>query len=229
MFNFISILSDSVQAGQTFIISGYASEDAEEFKILLSCGKVESANVALKISPNFSNKKILRSSHVSGSCMCEEDDENLTCNDSMPLKTGDLFTFCILVGDDRFHVALNDEPYCTYKFQIPCNQIKSLIISGDIEALVKVNHIKTFPYTFPSIKSDCEDLAFEGFIPREYDAGDVVTIQGVVNGKPDGEFTIMFVEDETTRQMIHFNPRFDEQCVVVNAMDSEEEWEFLEF
>lgn len=224
MFNFIASLSDVVKVGHVFVISGYSSINAENFKILFSCGKSESSNVALKISPNFSSHKILRSSIVSGNCLCEEDNENLTYQGSLtPIKPGELFTFCILVGDDRFHVALNDEPFCTFKFQISCDQIKSLLLSGDIDCLIKVNHFKTFPFLFPSIISDYEDLAFEGFIPREFSAGDVVVIQGLVEGKSDGEFVVMFLADESERQLIHFNVRFDEKCVVMNNMDCNDE------
>lgn len=224
MINFISILSDSIQVGHSFVVSGYSTSNAENIKILFACGKNASSNVALKISSNFSNQKITRSSEVNGNCLCEEDDENLTCEGSpTSIKPGEIFTFCILVGDDRFHVALNDEPFCIYKFQMPCNQIRSLMVTGDVESLVKVNHLKTFPFLFPNIKSDYEDLAFEGFIPREFTPGDVIVIQGVVEGKYDGDFVVMFLADESERQLIHFNVRFDEQSVVMNFMDFDEE------
>lgn len=225
MFNFIASLSDFVQVGHILIISGFSTNNAQNFKIILSCGKNDAANAALKISPNFNNSgKILRSSQIDGNCICEDDEENLTSESALTLNRGEMFTFAILVGDDRFHVALNDFQFCVYKFQLACNQIRSLIVSGDVETLIKVNHVKTFPFVFPSIKSDCEDLAFEGFIPREFEAGDVVTIEGVVNGKSDGEFVISFFEDETCRELIHFNPRFDERSVVMNTMDVDEEF-----
>lgn len=83
---------------------------------------------------------------------------------------------------------------------------------------MKVNHTQSFPFQFPSIKTDCEDLAIEAFIPRNFEAGDVVTIEG----KSDAEFVVMFVEDESQRQLIHFNVRFDETSVVMNTMDAEE-------
>lgn len=62
-------------------------------------------------------------------------------------------------------------------------------------------------------------MALEAFIPRTFEAGDVVMIKG----KTNGEFVVMFMEDESDRQLIHFNVRFDEMHVVMNTMDLEEE------
>lgn len=76
MFNFITTLSDFVKVGNIFIISGYSTSDAESFKIVFSCGKTESSNAALVISPNFKNNKILRSTKVDENCVCEEIGEN---------------------------------------------------------------------------------------------------------------------------------------------------------
>lgn len=222
MLNFISILSDTVKVGDFFIISGYSSKNAQNIKILLACGKSENSNIALKISQNFG--KILRSAIVNGNSLCEENEENLTCSSNFsPPQAGDLFTFCILVTDDRFHISVNDEEFCFFKFQMPSNLIRSVMVSGDVEVINKANHVRTFPFLFPSIKSDYEDLAFESFSPREFEAGDVVVVQGVVEGKPDGEFKVMFLEDETLRELVHFNVRFDERSVVMNNMDCEEE------
>ncbi|KAG5672860.1 hypothetical protein PVAND_002949 [Polypedilum vanderplanki] len=226
MFNFTEVLSDFVKVGHVFVISGYSNDHANSLSVLLSTGKSNDANVALSLVSNFSQNRIIRSAFVNGSFVGEEtsDNMNLMCENPMPLKVGQQFTFCILVGDDRFHIAINDNPFCTYKYQMPVQQIRSLIVMGDVESLVKVNHMQMFPYIFPNIRSDYDELAFEGFIPREYSPGSLVTVGGIVNGKSDGEFTIMFVEDETTRQLVHFNVRFDEQCVVMNSMVDEEGW-----
>lgn len=220
MYNFCEVLSDFVKVGHVFVISGYSTDDAQSLSVLLSTGKTPNANVALSLVSSFAQNRFIRSAFVDGSFVAEETSENMTlmCENPMPLSPGQQFTFCILVGDDRFHIAVNDKPFCSYKFQVPPQQIRALMVMGDVSSLIKVNHLQMFPYIMPSIRSDCEDLAFEGFIPREYSPGSLVTVGGI----SDGEFTIMFVEDETKRQLVHFNVRFDEECVVMNSMVDEE-------
>lgn len=228
MYHFLEVLSDYVKVGHVFVVSGYSSRIAQSLTILLSTGATEDANAALAIEAKYADRKIVRSAFVGGSFVNEESNEtnvaSLTCdNAAMPLKSGEQFTFCILVGDDRFHIAVNDTPYCTYKFQLTPQQIRSIMIYGDIDALIKVNHLQMFPFIYPSIRTDLEDLAFESFIPREYGPGSLITLSGIVNGKSDGEFTIMFTRDETTQQLIHLNVRFDEQAAVMNTMVSDDE------
>ncbi|CAG9808527.1 unnamed protein product [Chironomus riparius] len=230
MYNFHEVLSDSVRVGHIFVISGYSARFANSLKILLACGKAENSNVALSLETKFADRKIIRSAFVGGNFVNEECDSensnlsNLSYENSMPLRPGEQFTFCILVGDDRFHIAVNDASYCQYKYQTSPEQIRSIMIYGDMDALVKVNHLKMFPFIYPNIQSDYEDLAFESFIPKQYGPGHLTLITGTVNGKSDGEFIIMFTQDETKRQLIHFNVRFDETAVVMNTMDAEEGW-----
>ena len=227
MYHFLEVLSDSVKVGHIFVISGYSGRFANNLKILLSCGKVEDSNAALSLETKFADRKIIRSAFVGGNfvneeCSSSSEIANLSYENSMPLRPGEQFTFCILVGDDRFHIAVNDASYCQYKYQISPEQIRSIMIYGDMDALVKVNHLKMFPFIYPNIQSDCEDLAFESFIPNQYGPGHLTLITGTVNGKSDGEFVFMFMQDETKRQLIHFNVRFDEAAVVMNTMDAEE-------
>ena len=226
MYNFLEVLSDSVKVGHIFVISGYSGRFANNLKILLSCGKADNSNVALSLETKFADRKIVRSAVVGGSFVNEESSSeisNLSYENSMPLRPGEQFTFCILVGDDRFHIAVNDASYCQYKYyQMSPEQIRSIMISGDMDGLVKVNHLKVFPFIYPNIQSDYEDLAFESFIPKQYSPGHLTLISGSINGKSDGEIVIMFTQDETQRQLIHFNVRFDEASVVMNAMDKEE-------
>lgn len=225
MYKFLTTLSDFVRVGQIFVISGYSGRHAQNIRVLLSCGNAEDADAALSLDTRFGEQRIIRSALVGGNCINEEsgsDIANLSYDNSMPLRPGEQFTFCILIGDDRFHIAVNDSPFCQYKFRVAPEQIRSLKIYGDIDALVKVNHLKMFPFIYPTILSDYEELAFEGYIPVNYKPGHLVVVSGNVNGKSDGEFIVIFTQDEKQRQLIHFNVRFDEMSIVMNAMDLEE-------
>lgn len=221
MFHFTKVLSDFVKVGNVFIISGYSSKISNNIKILLSCGNFETANNALQLDSNFSENKITRSTFIDGEIGNEESSENLTTENGFPIKSGELFSFSIFIGDDRFHIAVNNIAYCTYTYKVSSELIRSLIIFGDIDLLLKVNHLKSFPCIYPNIRND-DELAFESFIPRQYEPGHLIIITGSANGKSDGEFVIMFIEDETKRQLIHFNVRFDEEAVVMNSMTNDE-------
>lgn len=76
MFKFTASLSDFVKVGNFFVISGYSNKNAENLKIILSCGKNENSDAALVISTNFGSNKISRSSKIDENCTCEESGEN---------------------------------------------------------------------------------------------------------------------------------------------------------
>jgi Galactoside-binding lectin len=91
-------------------------------------------------------------------------------------------------------------------------------VGGDLLAVTQADHRKVFPTVYPVTNDDYNDIIFQGFIPRRIVPGHVVLISGVVGGDSQGEFVIMFNEEGCKRQLVHFNPRFAEQSVVINTM-----------
>lgn len=224
MLNFISVLSDSPATGHAFIVSGKTTQDAQKFNVSLACGKSGNCDIALMLVCDFNDGKIIRCSLINGSWSDSETEENRTSQVSNPIRRGDNFKIYILVGDGRFHVSINDVPFCTYNFKNTLNQIKAVSVSGDVEKVTQMDHRLIFPMLYPLVNNDTPDIAFSGFIPSKYAPGHVTMVTGVASGNPQGEFVVMFNENGHVRQLLHLNIRFDQQNVVMNTMNGDDEY-----
>jgi Galactoside-binding lectin len=223
MLTFLSVLSESPTSGHAFTVSGITMANAEKFNVALTCGKAPESDIALTLTVDFVQKKIFRRACVNGSMTEMESTQNFTGTVANPIERYHFFKIYILVGDDRFHVSINDEKFCTFAFKMPVKNVKTLLVTGDLEAVTQADHRIVFPVVYPLVSHDHEDLVFKGLIPRHFSPGHVVVITGELTGNPDGEFTIMFNENDSSRQMIHFNPRLDEKTVVLNTMNDVDE------
>lgn len=77
----------------------------------------------------------------------------------------------LLVSDHRFHIAINDEPYCTYNFRQPIDSIKTLEITKDVQSIHQVDHRSVFPSPYPSIQVDEIKKEFSNDVPRRFTPG----------------------------------------------------------
>lgn len=216
----LSILSQVPSTGHAFTVSGKTTSNAQKLEVFLSNG---SANVALMLTTDFNERTLTRRSCINGNWTDCETSENLTSNIANPLKRGDDFSFYVLVADNRFHVSVNGEKFCTYDFKMALQEIRVLGVSGDVEVVSQIDHRLVFPSLYPLVNNDTPDISFSAFIPEKYKPGHIVSITGTVNGNASGEFIIMFNENDSARQLIHFNPRFDQQNVVINTMHGDDE------
>jgi hypothetical protein len=216
---FLSVLSEFPATGHVFIVSGKTSFNAQKFNVSFMCGKTGNSDIALMLFCNFGDGKVARASLVNGNWN-ESEEYSKTSN---PVKRGEEFTFHVLVGDDRFHVSINGEAFCTYSFKMPVKEIKAISVSGDVEIITQVDHRLAFPTIYPLVNNDTPDVTFSGIFPRKLKPGHVSIISGIVTGNPQGEFVVFFCENDSNRQMIHFNPRFDQQDVVINTMHGYDE------
>jgi hypothetical protein len=219
MSNFLSVLSELPATGHVFIVSGKTSFNAQKFNVSFMCGKAGNSDIALMLFCNFADGKIARASLVNGNWN-ESEDFSIVSN---PVKRGEEFSFHVLIGDDRFHVSINGEAFCTYSFKTPLKEIKAISVSGDVENITQVDHRLAFPKIYPLVNNDTPDVTFSGIIPRKLKPGHVSIISGIVTGNPQGEFLVFFCENDSNRQLIHFNPRFDQQDVVINTMHGYDE------
>ena len=197
MFNFVEVLSDFVKAGQSFEIFGTSLPEAEKFTISFSTGATTDAESVLVIDVDFSSNKVI----------INKDVEN-----DVALERGGKFEFQVLVDNDNFDINLNGSNLCEYKWQTSPDKIRSIIVRGDVASLFKMNHLSE---DYPKIAESDEILALESFIPIKYQPGHIISI----SGKCTEEFYVTFNENNTNRQMIHFNVRFGEEAVVMNTED----------
>lgn len=223
MTNFVSVLSDFPATGHAFIISGKTSQNAQKFSVSLACGKAGNSDIALMLYVDLAGGEVTRSSLINGNWSARESDENCTSNPSNPIRRGENFTIYVLLGDSRFHISINDKSFCTYDFKGALKEIRAVSVSGDVDSVTQMDHRLVFPSLYPLVNNDTPDVVYSGFIPRKYAPGQVVLISGIATGNSQGEFVVMFNENDSSRQLIHFNPRFDQQDVVINTMNGDDE------
>jgi hypothetical protein len=203
-------LCEPLAFGHVIIISGKTTQSTEKFNISLACGKESNSDIALMVFGNLSEDKIVRTTMLNGGWGESED-----FGDN-PIKRGEEFTIYIVVGDDKFHIAIDDEAFCTFKFRIDPKQIKA-VFANDLEVVTQIDHRLVFPLTYPLVQ-DIPDIIYSGIISKNFRPGHVIAISGRFSGSLGGEFVVLFSENDTTRQLIHFNPRFDTNEVVINTM-----------
>lgn len=210
--NFSGYLLESPKVGHVFVISGKTIEGARVFKLELSSGKSSEDDIPLQFLIRFNRDDVQTNSLCSGNWGEIQTHEN-------PIVSGWDFKFYIMMGDVNFHVAINEEPFCTYKYRIPLCHIKVVKVDGDIEKVSQVDHRMVYPTPWPQIQAEFKKISFSGDFPRPFRPGQIVVITGIPTGNPIGSFFIRFNEGTSKKQRFHFNPRFDEQQVVVNSMN----------
>uniref|UniRef100_A0A1B0CFH5 Galectin n=1 Tax=Lutzomyia longipalpis TaxID=7200 RepID=A0A1B0CFH5_LUTLO len=211
----------TVEPGHIFAIGGKTLDGASRVDINLTSGKGEGAPIPLTISVRFHEDIIVRNtSHEDGSWGVEEREDNLdTYTVPNPLLAGESFKVYILVGDSKFHIAINGCRYCTYMFRTPLEDIRAITVNHDIQVVNQVDHRQAFPSPYPPVQFDEAQLAFTNDVPKPFSAGHVIVITGIPYGNPKGLFIIRFTEGETKKQGLHFNPRFEARVVVRNSLN----------
>lgn len=114
----------------------------------------------------------MRNSLVDGDWGEEERDENLDpFTTPNPIVSGEKFKIYILVGDNSFHIAINDAPYCTYNFRMPLLDIHTVQVTRDLQAIDQIDHRAVFPSPIPSVQLEDPRVEFSHDIPRRFPAG----------------------------------------------------------
>ncbi|XP_059612519.1 32 kDa beta-galactoside-binding lectin lec-3 [Phlebotomus argentipes] len=211
----------TVEPGHIFVIGGKSLDGASRLNINLASGKGEEAPVPLTLSVRFHEDMIVRNtSHDDGSWGHEEREDNLDpFTVPNPMIPGDNFKVYILVGDYKFHIAVNGRPYCTYAFRTSLEEIRCITITNDIQVVSQIDHRQAFPTPYPPIQFDEPRLAFSNDVPKPFSPGHVIVITGIPYGNPRGLFIMKFTEGETKKQALHFNPRFEPRIIVRNSMN----------
>jgi hypothetical protein len=76
-----------------------------------------------------------------------------------------------------------------------------------------------YPYAWPPIQFDIPTVSFSCDVPHNFQPGSMIVIKAKLMGSMNGSFFIRFNDRATSKQLLHFNPRFSERIIVVNSMN----------
>lgn len=205
----------NVDIGHVFVISGVLSEDCKGFKITFSSnGDKVYSEIPLAIAANVVEKSV-----------------TLTTIVNNELKTGEVFNvkaigddsmfkFYILVLDDKFRIAMDDEHLCSFKYQSDLININMVKISGDIECVKQVDHRRVYPFSWPNTQEDLPSCAFSCDVPCLFSQNTIIVLRMTLLGDDqNGSFFIRFNERASKKQLFHFNPRFRDKQIIINNMN----------
>lgn len=197
-----------VEIGHIFVIAGASPLSGNSFKINFTDGGTE---VPLTIFANLRLKEVVTNSFLNSNWQH-------TLKSSASLSRGSYFKFYILIGDSKFHIALDGQNVCEYNFFTSVENIKAITVSGDLQEITQIDHRRVFPTFWPPSAEDFQAVAFSSDVPYEFAPGSLMVMKMRVTGSPKGKFYIRFNERGTEKQLFHINPRFAERVVVVNTM-----------
>lgn len=134
------------------------------------------------------------------------------------------------MGDAGFIVSVNEQPFCTYAFRLPLDDVRALVVQGDLQTVTQIDHRRVFPVARPTLTAiaDVARLEFSNDMPVGYMAGHIIVLTAMPYGHPNGWFEMRFMDASGRRQLFHFNVRFDDRgyggTVVRNAQTEELRW-----
>lgn len=222
MTHFIGNLACPIEFGNAIVIAGKTIDGANRLQINLRVSKEEICNIGLHLSVRFDEDIIVRNTRINENYGEEEREEHLDeKTERNPIVPGDFFIISIFAGETKFHISVNHRSYCTFKYRMPIDHLRTLEIRDHLQAVVQVDHRTIFPSPWPQIQSSDSSKLFSNDIPILFSPGHVIVIQAIPYHNPGGQFIIMFYAGDTKRECLHFNVRFEPHNIVVrNAMKS---------
>ena len=209
----LSNLYTNVEIGHILIVSFKLKEKCSSSKIDFSNDIDEISNIPLSINIDENNKCIKFMSFVNGNKKSEECLKvKKSCKDSK-------IKFYILTLDSKFRIALNDEHLCSFDYKCDLSYIKLIRVSGDVDYVTQIDHRKIYPQPWPQNQEDFSTISFSSDLPCRFSENSIIVLRMILSGATTGSFFIRFNEMGSKKQLLHFNPRFDEKVIVVNSMN----------
>ncbi|CAD7085426.1 unnamed protein product [Hermetia illucens] len=213
------VLSE-VPFGHVLIVKGKIKPNPNKICLDLaetSTEKDSSGVVLLKIEANFRENQIIRSMYHPGKGWSQEEISKNWKKETPknPLVPGQSFIFRIAVLQKCFEIYVNDQLYGTFEHLECPNKIKYVIATGDFEKITQFHHRCLFPLIFP--KSDLmqkEKEVFQSDVPKKYEMGTIVVLEGICRGPQNSEFSINFLCNETSKIFLKFLVQFERKTVI---------------
>lgn len=76
------------------------------------------------------------------------------------------------MGDLCFHISINGNPYCTFMYRLPIQEIRTIFIDKDIQTIRQIDHRTSFPSPYPMIQCDPEPgIIFSNDVAKRFKPG----------------------------------------------------------
>ncbi|XP_058064349.1 32 kDa beta-galactoside-binding lectin lec-3-like [Anopheles bellator] len=225
---FAGTLSSPVTVGHIFHLCVKSLDDAERVDINFQAEKSIDGDIPLQLSLRFEEKRMVWKAKLAGRWV--QDAEQLNTEESrtalQSLNAGHTFSIFVLVGDEKYHIALANTHIGSFAIKGKLSDIKVVTITQDVHQVLAVDHRQSFPFPFPAIQVSDDTTYFSNDVPKPFLPGHVTILTAVPYGNPRGGFIIKFHENGSKKQALHFNPRFDPHYVVVRNSHATEALDF---
>lgn len=197
-----SHLVESFEPGQTLIIKGASIPESKRFNINFHKGDFTDGDVPLHISVRFDEGEVVLNTFSDGKWDKEKRKKN-------PIKKGDTFDIRVRAHDDKFEISIDQKEFKDYEHKLPLDSITQISIDGDLY----LNQVQWGGKYYP--------IPFDSKIAQGFGTGKRLIISGRPEEKSN-RFNINLLK-ENGELVLHFNPRFDQNCVVRNSK-TEDTW-----
>lgn len=160
--------------------------------------------IPFHISCRFQENVIIRN-HKTNNHFGTEDKSVGKAKQTNPLKAGEDFTFVILVGHDRYHVAVNNKDFCEFPFRMPLQRVKVLQVLQDVEYIRRADHITAYPSPYPQPFMRDTALSFSNDVPALLNKGQVIVLHATALGNATGNFSVHFLNGQAPKTAVVFN------------------------
>ncbi|XP_053962692.1 32 kDa beta-galactoside-binding lectin isoform X1 [Anastrepha ludens] len=192
------------------------------FHINLSTAKIvidPNADIGLRFSCFFRKDVIVRNARINGVWGEEEIHDIEGHSLQNPIESGEFFVIYILACEEKFHISINNRPFCTFRYRLPLKSLRTIEVCEQIQVIKQIDHRAVFPYPWPAIQASDFGKAFSNDSPIMFSPGHLIVITARCFDNKKGQFIIKFLESDTKREELHFSVRFDQKAVVRNSMN----------
>lgn len=186
-------------------------------------------NIPLRFSVDFYRDIIIRNARDNNEWGIEETSVRLSQKQpkTMPIVAGDFFKIYFMILDFKFHIAINDQPYCIFELRQPLDDIGFVNVNHDLQSIIQFDHRRVYPMPAPFIQYDYDSgsgrqIEFSNDIPEPFSAGHVISITAIPYGNIRGNFSLCFFEGAMNKQALNFKVCFESPSMVIkNAMNDD--------
>lgn len=193
-----TFIPGGLNIGSQIVVRGRVGYDQERFHINLQNEIEDGCDVALHFNPRTDSQTVVRNSHQGG---WQQEELDIPY---FPFSQGSKFTIRIYVGSNAFVILVNGRYFIEFNHRLSYQAVRYLKLSEGAE------------YYESTIQNSC-NVPYRGEFPGGLKMGKALRVRGFVNDNAD-RFEINFNADYDGETVgIHFNPRQDQEDVVLNS------------